>query len=102
MPDSNTNGNGLTQKEMLMMVLEGQEKINERIDLLHEKVNSKMSRQEFSGYFVAISALVVLVNQLMQSTTQGGSRDRNNISFNSIYHIYWFTYMDSCDGYTIF
>ena len=65
MPDSNTNGNGLTQKEMLMMVLEGQEKINERIDLLHEKVNSKMSRQEFSGYFAAISALVVLVNQLM-------------------------------------
>jgi hypothetical protein len=48
-----------------MMVLEGQEKINERIDQLHEKVNSKMSRQEFSGYFVAISALVVLVNQLM-------------------------------------
>ena len=65
MPDSLNSSNGLTQKEMLIMVLEGQEKINERIDLLHEKVNSKMSRQEFSGYFVAISALVVLVNQLM-------------------------------------
>lgn len=63
--NNNGNGNGLTQKEMLMMVLEGQEKINERIDALHEKVNTKMSRQEFSGYFVAISALVVLVNALM-------------------------------------
>jgi hypothetical protein len=27
-----THSNGLTQKEMLLMVLEGQEKINERID----------------------------------------------------------------------
>jgi hypothetical protein len=60
-----THSNGLTQKEMLLMVLEGQEKINERIDLLHEKVNTKMSRQEFSGWFVAVSALVVIVNQLM-------------------------------------
>ena len=35
---NNTQGNsGLTQKEMLLMVLEGQEKINERIDSLHEK-----------------------------------------------------------------
>lgn len=66
MPDSNNNySNGLSQKELIIMVLEGQDKINERIDLLHEKVNTKMSRQEFSGYFVAISALVVLVNQLM-------------------------------------
>ena len=62
----NANGNsGLTQKEMLLMVLEGQEKINERIDSLHEKVNTKMSRQEFSGWFVAVSALVLIVNQLM-------------------------------------
>jgi len=65
MANHNSNGNGLTQKEMLMMVLEGQDKINERIDQLHEKVNSKMSRQEFSGWFVAVSALVVIVNQLM-------------------------------------
>ena len=63
--NGNGNGNGLTQKEMLMMVLEGQDKINERIDALHEKVNTKMSRQEFSGWFVAVSALVVIVNQLM-------------------------------------
>lgn len=64
MPNSDYS-NGLSQKELIIMVLEGQDKINERIDQLHEKVNTKMSRQEFSGYFVAISALVVLVNQLM-------------------------------------
>lgn len=62
---SNNNGNGMTQKEMLLMVLEGQKKINERIDLLHEKVNTKISRQEFSGWFVAVSALVVIINQAM-------------------------------------
>ena len=62
---SNTNGTGLTQKEMLILVMEGQEKITERIDILHEKVNSKMSRQELSGWMVAVSAFVVIINQLM-------------------------------------
>jgi len=54
--------NGFTQKEMLSLILDGQEKINERIDELHEKVNNKMSRSEVSGWIVAVSALVVLVN----------------------------------------
>jgi len=54
--------NGYTQKEMLNLILDGQEKINERIDELHEKVNNKMSRSEVSGWIVAVSALVVLVN----------------------------------------
>ena len=54
--------NGYTQKEMLNLILDGQEKINERIDELHEIVNSKISRQELSGWVVAVSALVVLVN----------------------------------------
>ena len=39
-----------------------EDKINERIDELHEKVNSKISRGEISGWIVAVSALVVLVN----------------------------------------
>jgi hypothetical protein len=55
----------MTQKELIIMVLEGQEKINERIDEVHEKVNTKMGRQEFSGWLVAVSALVVLVNNVM-------------------------------------
>ena len=51
--------NGYTQKEMLNLILDGQEKINDRIDELHEKVNQKISRAEISGWLVAISALVL-------------------------------------------
>ena len=62
MPNGNSGNGGYTQKEMLNLILDGQDKINERIDELHEKVNSKMSRSEVSGWIVAVSALVVLVN----------------------------------------
>ena len=62
---TNSNNNGLTQKEMMGLMMDGQEKINDRIDLLHEKVNQKMSRQELSGWMVAVSAFVVIINQLM-------------------------------------
>ena len=57
--------NGLTQKELSLLILEGQEKINERIDSLHEKVNQKISRAELSGWLVAVSALVVLIQAVM-------------------------------------
>tara|TARA_B100000686_G_C15876010_1_gene518692 strand:- start:96 stop:251 length:156 start_codon:yes stop_codon:yes gene_type:complete len=50
---------------MIYLVLDGQEKINERIDELHEKVNSKLGRQELSGWLVAVSAFVVIINMLM-------------------------------------
>ena len=60
-----SNGNGYTNKELLNIIIETQEKTNERIHLLHEKVNSKISRQELSGWLVAGSALVVLVTALM-------------------------------------
>ena len=50
---------------MLQLILEGQQDINKRIDELHEKVNQKISRQELSGWLVAISALVVLINNLI-------------------------------------
>mgnify|MGYP003318279178 CR=1 FL=1 len=59
------NGNGFTQKEMLNLILEGQNDINKRIDELHEKVNQKLSRQELTGWLVAISALVVLINSVI-------------------------------------
>jgi VIT1/CCC1 family predicted Fe2+/Mn2+ transporter len=57
--------NGLTQKEMLLLVLEGQDKINNRIDELHEKVNTKISKAELSGVVVAVSALVVIIQGVM-------------------------------------
>jgi hypothetical protein len=63
MSNSN-NSNGLTQKEMLMMVLEGQEKINERIDSLHEKVNAKISRQELAGWVVIVGTISALLTQM--------------------------------------
>ena len=62
MANGNNGSNGFTQKEMLSLILDGQDKINERIDELHEKVNNKISRGEISGWIVAVSALVVLVN----------------------------------------
>jgi len=62
----NTQSNGgYTQKEMLNLILDGQDKINERVDELHEKVNQKLSRGELSGWLVAVSAMVVLINNLM-------------------------------------
>ena len=65
MTNVKSGNDGMTQKELIIMVLEGQEKINERIDEVHEKVNTKMGRQEFRGWLVAVSALVVLVNNVM-------------------------------------
>ena len=57
--------NGFTQKEMLVSLLEGQDKLDKRIDELHEKVNTKISRQELSGWLVAVSAFIVILNSLM-------------------------------------
>lgn len=62
---NSSNSNGFTQKEMLIMILDGQEKINERIDSLHEKVNTKISRTELSGWVVAVASLSVVVQALM-------------------------------------
>jgi hypothetical protein len=57
--------NGMSNKELLILILSNQEKINLRIDQVHEKVNQKISRSELSGWIVAVSALVVLVNNVM-------------------------------------
>ena len=62
---SHDKPNGLTQKELSLLILEGQQQINERIDQLREKVNQKISRAELSGWLVAVSALVVLIQAVM-------------------------------------
>jgi len=59
------NGNGMSNKELLLLILNNQEKINLRIDQMHEKINAKISRSELSGWIVAVSALVVLINNVM-------------------------------------
>ena len=72
MPDINNNGNGFITKQYLELIKDGQQdmkqslqNINKRIDDLHEKVNSKMSRAELGGWLVAVSALVVLIQAVM-------------------------------------
>ena len=63
---THVNGNsGMTLKEMLFILIEGQKDLDERIDALHEKVNTKIGRNEISGWLVAVSALVVLVQAVM-------------------------------------
>ena len=57
--------NGFTSKEMLVILMQGQSKIDRRIDELHEKVNTKISRAELSGWIVAVASLAVLVQALM-------------------------------------
>ena len=57
--------NGMSNKELLILILSNQEKINTRIDQVHEKVNAKISRSELSGWIVAVSALVVLINNVI-------------------------------------
>jgi hypothetical protein len=57
--------NGMSNKDLLILILSNQEKINLRIDQVHEKVNQKISRSELSGWIVAVSALVVLINNVM-------------------------------------
>ncbi len=64
MPSNSQSNNGLTQKEMLLMVLEGQDKLNERIDSLHEKVNAKISRQELAGWVVIVGTLSAIMTQM--------------------------------------
>ena len=54
--------NGMTNKEMLMLV-EGQDKINSRIDELHEKVNTKISRSELMA---TATFIVLLIGGIIQ------------------------------------
>ena len=49
---------------MLVMILDGQDKINERIDSLHEKVNAKISRQELAGWVVVVGTLSAIMTQM--------------------------------------
>jgi len=60
---ADSNGNGMTQKEMLLLVLEGQDKINSRIDELHEKVNTKISRSEL---LATATFIVILIGGIIQ------------------------------------
>ena len=55
-------GNGYTQKEMLQLLLEGQNRLHDRIDDLEDKVDKKVGRQELCGW---VTAGVVSLTGLM-------------------------------------
>ncbi len=57
--------NGYTQKEMLALLLEGQKDMNSRIDLLHEKVNQKISRSELLAWTTVLAVLIAGLSQFM-------------------------------------
>ena len=57
--------NGYTQKEMLALLLEGQKDMNSRIDLLHEKVNQKISRSELLAWTTVLAVLIAGLSQFI-------------------------------------
>ena len=55
--------NGYTQKEMLGLLLKGQDQLSGRIDELHEKVNTKISRSELMA---TATFIVILIGGIIQ------------------------------------
>jgi hypothetical protein len=55
--------NGFTNKEMLQQLIVGQQLINSRIDELHEKVNTKISRSELMA---TATFIVILIGGIIQ------------------------------------
>ena len=55
-------GNGYTQKEMLQLLIDCQNRLHDRIDDLEDKVSGKVGRQELFGW---VTAGVVSLTGLM-------------------------------------
>jgi|TARA_R110000796_G_scaffold216774_1_gene332745 hypothetical protein len=63
MPDNN----GLTQKELLLMVLDNQKELDTKIDELHSRMNERPTRMELTGWLsVTVMILGVIVNSIMK------------------------------------
>ena len=63
MPDNN----GLTQKELLLMVLDNQKELDTKIDELHSRMNERPKRMELTGWLsVTVMILGVIVNSIMK------------------------------------
>ena len=63
MPDNN----GLTQKELLLMVLDNQKELDIKIDELHSRMNERPTRMELTGWLsVTVMILGVIINSLMK------------------------------------
>ena len=58
--------NGLTQKELLLMVLENQKELDKKIDEIHTRINQRPTRMELTGWLtVSVMILGVIVNSIM-------------------------------------
>jgi hypothetical protein len=69
---SDNNGNGFTTKQYLELIKEGQaelkqelKQINQRIDVLHEKVNAKIDKSEFYKTLLLIATVISLVGMFV-------------------------------------
>jgi len=58
--------NGLTQKELLLMVLDNQKELDKKIDEIHTRINQRPTRMELTGWLsVSVMILGVIVNSIM-------------------------------------
>jgi len=63
MPDNN----GLTQKELLLMVLDNQKELDTKIDELHSRMNERPTRMELTGWLsLTVMILGVIINSIMK------------------------------------
>ena len=69
---SDNNGNGFTTKQYLELIKEGQaelkqelKQINQRIDVLHEKVNAKIDKSEFYKTLLLIGTVISIVGMFV-------------------------------------
>lgn len=67
MTNKPAGSNGFNNKEMLVMLLQETRLLGNRIDQLHEKVNSKMSRQELMGWITAFAVLTAAMMSFFRS-----------------------------------
>ena len=61
-----SNTNGLTQKELLLMVLDNQKELDCKIDEIHTRINQRPTRMELTGWLtVTVMILGVIANSIM-------------------------------------
>jgi hypothetical protein len=58
--------NGLTQKELLLMVLDNQKELDKKIDEIHTRINQRPTRMELTGWLsLTVMILGVIANSIM-------------------------------------
>lgn len=55
-----SNSNGFTNKEMLQMVLENQEKIDAKLEIMQKEMTGKIGKMELMGWVLMVSAVLMI------------------------------------------